>query len=396
MPRLNLLFDVSALGYAVLGPQHRTGLFQVAVAYLEELRLHPEVELGLYSSSGNRVLVTRFLEASGWKRQPWVGNPLVAFLYFATTSLEFAVYRSPLRPVAPAFSLLKAAFAAVRSQADRRALKRWTTYLSPMEAIPLSVRDASLTCAVVVHDLIPMVLPAYRQDPADPTRWFSGFWRSAKNTDLVFAVSEATRQDWLRLKTAFPGERITVVPNAVDPTRFHPQTGAPTRPYFLAISTIEPRKRLDAMVAGYQAYRRAGGTTPLRIGGQDKAGVMRPSEGIEWLGFVEDADLPGLYASCTAFLSFSEYEGFGLPILEAMACGAPVIVSDRTSHPEVAGDAGVYIDPDDTETITKALAEMDNPVVRDSWAQRSLVRAQNFSWKTTVAAVVERLTKELK
>ena len=392
---MRLLFDVSALGHGALGPQHRTGLYQVALAYLEELRQQPDVELGLYSSSGNRILANRFLKEAGWLHQVWVGNPVAAFLYFAASFLEFAVYRSPLKPLTPLFSGLKAVFEALRCRADAPSLKTWAAYLSPMEAIPQPVREAGLITALVIHDLIPLVLPQYPQDPSDPTRWFTKLWQTVKFTDLVFSVSEATRQDWLRLKPGFPAQRVLVAPNAVDPRRFHPGVSLEKTPFFLAVSTIEPRKRFDAVVAGYQAYRKEGGTTPLWIAGKDKAGRLTATEGVKLLGFVDEAALPGLFASCTAFLSLSEYEGFGLPILEAMACGAPVLVSNLTSHPEVAGQAGVYLDPDDTQAIAQALARMDNPDERKAWAQRSLVQARHFDWKTTVAAVVDRIRQEV-
>ncbi|HTH14744.1 MAG TPA: glycosyltransferase family 1 protein, partial [Spirochaetia bacterium] len=221
-------------------------------------------------------------------------------------------------------------------------------------------------------------------------------------TDLVFTVSAFTKQDYLRLFPGFPPGQLVVAPNAVAPGRFGPGPGiAGSHPYFLTVSTVEPRKRIDAIVDAFQVYRRAGGTARLMVCGANRQGHrdnilnrladdLRPE--VEFTGYLADEELPKLYRSCLAFVYVSEYEGFGLPVLEAMACGAPVIVSDRTSLPEVAQDAGIFVSPDDVPALAQALTHLaGDPEARAERSRRSLARAAEFSWDKTAAGIVKAM-----
>jgi len=164
------------------------------------------------------------------------------------------------------------------------------------------------------------------------------------------------------------------------------------RPYLLYVGTIEPRKNLLTLIRAYDELLR---TTPRRpqlvlCGGRgwlcdevfNLVGDLRLQDQVRFTGYVEDADLPALYSAAEAFVYPSLYEGFGLPPLEAMACGAPVITSDVSSLPEVVGKAGLTHAPNDAHALTEAMAKLlGDETTREYFRRAGLKQAANFSWE---------------
>src|SRR5207247_4370653 len=171
----------------------------------------------------------------------------------------------------------------------------------------------------------------------------------------VIAVSEFTARELVDL-LAVPETKIRVIPNAVGPP-FTASGDAADGDYVLAVSTLEPRKNLGRLVEG---FRRAGlNGCELRVVGARGWGDVEPvpSAGVRWLGEVSDDELARLYrgARCAAYVSL--YEGFGLPVLEAMACGTPVVTARTAASEEVSGGAAVLVDPLDPDALAAGLAE---------------------------------------
>ena len=197
-----------------------------------------------------------------------------------------------------------------------------------------------------------------------------------------------------------PGERIAVIPYGVD-GRFSP--GEPDadalgrlgveRPYVLTVGALQPRKNVEGVITAFErlstAHRLvvAGGR-----GWHDEALVRRVralGDRAVLTGHVGDEELVALYRGADAFVFPSRYEGFGFPPLEAMACGTPVVASDRTSVPEVVGDAGVTVSPDDPAAIGAALARLlEDPAERERLRASGLERARGFSWRTCAEETV--------
>jgi glycosyltransferase involved in cell wall biosynthesis len=178
--------------------------------------------------------------------------------------------------------------------------------------------------------------------------------RVARAAARVIAVSEFTARELVELLHV-PEEKIRVIPNAVGPP-FTTTGDAAEGDYVLAVSTLEPRKNLDRLVDG---FRRAGlNGSELRVVGARGWGGIEPipSEGVRWLGEVSDDELARLYrgARCAAYVSV--YEGFGLPVLEAMACGTPVVAADLPPIHEFA-DGVITVDPRDADAIAAGLGE---------------------------------------
>ena len=204
--------------------------------------------------------------------------------------------------------------------------------------------------------------------------------RVARAARLVIAVSEHTRRELVDL-LAVPDEKIRVVPNGVAET-FGPSGAAESGDYVLAVGTLEPRKNLERLA---EATGRLG--LGLRVVGAKGWGNVDLPAAARWLGEVSDEQLARLYrgALCLAYPSL--YEGFGLPILEAMASGTPVVTSRGGATEEVAGGAAVLVDPLDPASIAAGIEEAVSR--RGQLAALGLERAAMFSWKETARATAE-------
>lgn len=200
----------------------------------------------------------------------------------------------------------------------------------------------------------------------------------------VLTVSHASRRDLGDVAGVAP-ERIHVTPNGVE-ARFHaaprPRGG---RPYLLAVGTLEPRKNLSDLVAAFRLLRRAGRDLELRVAGRAGWGGL-PAIGdvaahVRLLGPVPDPELPGLYAGAACFVQPSRYEGFGLALAEAMAAGAPCVVSEIPAHREVAGPTVRYARPGDPEPLAAAIgAALDERHVTARMVEAARLRSRRFTW----------------
>jgi glycosyltransferase involved in cell wall biosynthesis len=265
-----------------------------------------------------------------------------------------------------------------------------------MEHLLLPAQD--MPTVLTVHDLIFERLPGHHK-PLN--RWYLHrtmplFCRRATH---IIAVSEHTRRDLIEVYGITP-EKITVIPEAAD-ARFGPVTeealdlarvsyGLPER-YLLCVGTIEPRKNLERLLAAWEPLYLAREAPPLVIVGRRGwlnegffAALERSParDGVIFPGWMQDGDLPAVYAAAQLFIFPSIYEGFGLPVLEAMACGAPVVCSNATSIPEVAGDAALLFDPFEPDAIRETMrTALADDALRESLRQRGYRRAAKFSWE---------------
>jgi glycosyltransferase involved in cell wall biosynthesis len=199
---------------------------------------------------------------------------------------------------------------------------------------------------------------------------------------VIVAVSAFTRDELVAL-LGVPVERIRICPNGVEPV-FNPDGPAAEGDYVLAVGTLEPRKNLARAV---EAARQLG--VELRaVGASGWGGVDIPG----WIGRVDDSELAALYRGARCLVFPSLYEGFGLPVLEAMACGTPVVTSRGGATEEVAGGAAVLVDGRDAEAIAAGIVEAERR--RDELVGLGLERAAGFTWERA-ATTVESLWREL-
>jgi len=227
--------------------------------------------------------------------------------------------------------------------------------------------------------------------------------RFLKAADAIIAVSECSKRDAIRLY-GVPADKIRVIYEGVDP-KFMPISDParlakvradyqlPDR-FILHLGTIEPRKNLPLLFEAIQHL-----PTPLVVAGKlgwltepilAKVKELGLEDRVIFTGFIEDDDLPALISAASVLAMPSKYEGFGLPVLEAMACGTPVVSSNAASLPEVGGEAALYARPDDVLSWTHLLQQttMDEEL-RSSMREKGFRQAMKFSWETMTRETVE-------
>jgi glycosyltransferase involved in cell wall biosynthesis len=239
---------------------------------------------------------------------------------------------------------------------------------------------SSVPLVVTVHDL------AVFRHPRAFNRWSRTYGplvvpRVLRAASRIIAVSEFTKQELIELLSV-PADKIRVVRNGIDEafTRAGP---AAEGDYVLAVGTLEPRKNLPRIAA---AVRRAG--LELRVVGARGWGrVDVNGDGVRWLGNVPDDELARLYRGARCFAYASLYEGFGIPVLEAMACGTPVVTSRGGGTEEVANGAAILVDPLDPTDIATGIERA--VLKRDELVRRGRERARAFTWSAAAEATVE-------
>jgi glycosyltransferase involved in cell wall biosynthesis len=265
---------------------------------------------------------------------------------------------------------------------------------------------------VTVHDLILEVLGHLYERSGTPLFRLARMVErlAARNAGAVLTDSRASRLDLLRIAKVVPG-RVRVVHLAID-QRFRPPTATQSAAvrarhelpdsYALYVGGIDARKNLAGLLRAWARLRARRSDAPLLVlaGGFDRdpalpalrslAGELGLEGAVRWLGYIEDADLPALLGTAELFVFPSLYEGFGLPPLEAMACGTPVVSSDRSCMSEVLGDAARLVDPTDPEAFATAL---DGALSDVAWRTRAskagLTHVSTFSWDRAAAETVE-------
>jgi glycosyltransferase involved in cell wall biosynthesis len=231
--------------------------------------------------------------------------------------------------------------------------------------------------STMIHDLVPLRFPQWTL-PRTRSMHNAKYRNAARTCDLVFANSEFTARDTEellgiprdRIRVAFPG-----VDEDFDPNGERQDLG---RPYALTVATLEPRKNLETLLA---AHALLNGTVALAVAGGSGWGgqpdLARPN--VVGLGFVSHEDLPGYYRGAEVFVFPSRFEGFGMPVVEAMACGVPCVVSAHPSLDEACGDAAIRVDPESPEEIAAGVQQaLDR---RSELSERGLAHAARFTWE---------------
>jgi glycosyltransferase involved in cell wall biosynthesis len=252
-------------------------------------------------------------------------------------------------------------------------------------------RRARLTATV--HDLTTFLMPELHASAnirADRT--FSE--QILRRADGLIAVSENTRQDAIRV-LKIPPERIVTIHSGVAQEYFGAAASCRAKPYALYVGAIEPRKNLETLLDAWRLLRPdLREAFELVIAGPMAWASQSTRERINaeatYLGYVPEADLPGLIAGAAVFVYPSLYEGFGFPVAQAMAAGAPVITSNTSCLPEITGDAAALVDPRSAREIAEALARLlESETLRAKLSERGRQRAQNYRWETCAAQSLE-------
>ncbi len=259
---------------------------------------------------------------------------------------------------------------------------------------------------ITVHDLAFLLLPEHKD--RDASRYYNQqiAW-AVRRADHILSVSEATKRDLITLLNV-PEDKITVQPHGVS-TRFSAQSACPVpdglpQGYILFVGTLEPRKNIDTLLTAYTLMK---DPPPLVLAG--KIGwlfddTLRRIQSLQAQGYgiihrddISDEALPGLYQGAAVVVLPSHYEGFGFPMLEAMACGIPVIASDTSSLPEVVGDAGLLIPADDPDAWSTAISRaLSDTEWRTQAILRGLTQAARFTWAESARIAADVYEKVIK
>jgi glycosyltransferase involved in cell wall biosynthesis len=275
-------------------------------------------------------------------------------------------------------------------------------YHAPHYVLPAGVRCPSV---VTIHDCIHLMFPQYLPNRLAYAYARAQMWSAARRSDCILTVSEASKRDILHLFNV-PPEKIVVVYNAID-SHFSvtPSEEAVARvreryqldhQFVLYVGNIKPHKNLVRLIEAFDELRRNDleDLKLLIIGDQiSKTPALRRAvhrhklhKHVRFLGYLSDDQLAILYRLAAVFVFPSLYEGFGLPPLEAMASGTPVVTSNVSSLPEVVGDAAVLVDPYDVDAIVDGLRRvLTNPAMAAEMRRKGIERAREFSWEQSVA-----------
>jgi len=275
---------------------------------------------------------------------------------------------------------------------------------SPHHTTPLA--PCGYRRVVTIHDLTFFLLP--ERYPTTRRLYFQLMTRlSARVADAVIVPSEAVKGDVTRI-LGLPRERVFVIPEAAGPA-FHPQDAVAIEavrrryglegPFLLSVGSLEPGKNRERLLQAFARVRARGLKHSLVVAGQrawryeGEAPLARRlglADSVRFLGHVPQADLPALYSAADLFVFPSLYEGFGLPALEAMACGTPVVASNVSALPEVVGDAALQVSPLDVEALAGAMERLlRDDRLRSDLRERGLERAARFSWEKAARQTVE-------
>lgn len=270
-----------------------------------------------------------------------------------------------------------------------------------------------LPYALTVHDLALDIFPQFFTSKDRARHRIARTPQLAKNAARVLAVSESTAADIVH-RWSVGTDRIVVTPLGVN-AQYTPHVAPSDRnyqrgyglasPYILFLATLEPRKNIESVIEAYDTYRAAGNAAPRLViaGGEGwKSERIRATASaaahrgdIAFLGYVHEKHKPALYRGASALVFPSFYEGFGLPVLEAMACGTPVVTSFAGSLPEVGGNAAIYVDPFNVSDLVSAFTQLFHPTkgeaLRRLLSERGIARSREFTWEKTAEATLEAL-----
>jgi glycosyltransferase involved in cell wall biosynthesis len=274
----------------------------------------------------------------------------------------------------------------------------------PTGIFPLALTSSRKV--VSIHDVFSYVSP---ETSTAADRLIYRLWLplAVRRTDAVITVSLQSKKDILRYLPV-RADMMTVIPEAAG-SNFQPMPRVNVEtilkkngidfPYILYVGSVEPRKNLLRLLKAYARVRESLSGRKLVVVGARNIWLSTPlteeirrlniEPWVHFTGYVEDEDLPAFYNGADVFVFPSLYEGFGLPVLEAMGCGTPVITSNVSSLPEVAGDAAVLVDPYNIEGIASAMQQvLEDPHLSNELREKGLARAKQFSWERTARETI--------
>jgi glycosyltransferase involved in cell wall biosynthesis len=423
---MNITYDISVLGLAHFHLRARTGIFRVVEAVAYGLKESKECEVSFCATAVPHSIddSLAYLKANARLSDvplphPKLSRKISQKIQNLNVAIEEAVrlQKLPLKLVRK-FLLYADKLVGPYKPIDRRTLARSDIFHSPYFAIPEQAREARhLKRFLTVYDLIPILYPQYCETGVEELA--KEILKSLTPEDNVICISQATKNDFCNYRSEFDPARVYVTYLAAsdffypcfEPERLasvRDKYAIPRAPYLLSLSTLEPRKNIDHTIHSFARLVQEQNIGDLHL-------VLTGTKGWKYeeifkmlssckavkdriilTGFVADEDLAALYSGALGFVYPSFYEGFGLPPLEAMQCGVPVITSNTSSLPEIVGEAGIMVDPTDVDGLCQSMLSLyESQSLRESMSLKSLEQSKKFSWERCVQQTITAYKKSL-
>ena len=423
--KINLVFDVTIFVLGIINNASRTGIYFTASNVLDKLYKNPDFNLSFYCDKKYIPLVkdTGLMQKYDCDIINYndLSDDFWKFFNIKQERNELKKQKKKFKrfllKIKQLYYLHKSKL--INKKIDLHQYDNTDVYFSPGFEIPSDIKNIKhLKKYTLIYDTIPLILPEYFGDVQKGNSWFLKMVKGTNKEDFYFSISEYTKQDFIKYVPAINPEHITTTLLACSEA-FRPEpekTKAslqkyhlPTdKKYIFSLCTLEPRKNLIRAVKTFIQFIEKNKIDDLVfiLGGGSWKGFIEKLEKevpdfdkyrdkIIKAGYIDDEDLAPLYSGAEWFVYTSQYEGFGLPPLEAMSCGCPVITSNNSSLPEVVGDAGIMIDWDNDKQHVQAYEKYYfNPEIRNEYAQKGLERAKQFSWQKCTDEMVKVMKKE--
>lgn len=415
---MNVLYDISIMGSAHGSSTAKTGIPRVVESLAFELAEMPGCHLELCSSGFLPGSLDYVNTHPRLKTLSFPHSKFGASVQRQQSSAQHAIDKSSGASCIIARAERKLMHYVTKyaqsslETLDPNSLQNADIYHSTYLALPEQVKALTGThLFLTLYDLIPLLYPQYSSGYIDSI--FEAILSSINEDTWLLSISEATKVDLCSHLKIDPA-RVFVTPLAADHELFYPVTdaaalgrvrdkyGIQNAPYVLSLCTIEPRKNIDHVIRCFVKLMREKKTPDLQLvlagsKGWNYDHIFREIDGAEAFkdnivvtGFVANEDLAALYSGALVFVFPSLYEGFGLPPLEAMQCGVPVITSNTSSLPEVVGEAGIMLDPHDVDGLCQSVLDIyQSTEMRAVMGRKSLERAKQFSWKRCAELTVQ-------
>lgn len=418
---MNIIFDATVIANFFEKNSSRSGIFFVAKNILDGLLIRPDVHILFYFSSGNIENSIRVHEelypdvpcVQNLKKYNWLIRLKKKLLIFYK-KLQFTCFikKVPALGICVLDRILKNT---LEQDCDYNLMRVSNCFVSPFYKVPKVIRKyEKIRSFIFIYDAIPMISSNW-----NGSLFVKEVCETVKESDVFFYISENTQYDIERLfpimrkcesqiiypaaSKSFAKKRDNLLIANVKEKYKIPQN----KKYVFSLCTIEPRKNLIRAVRCFISFVEkyniddlvwvmGGGHWESFIKELKKNSVSWNPKYIIQAGYIDDEDLPVLYSNAEWFVYTSQYEGFGLPPLEAMQCGCPVITSNNSSLPEVVGDAGIMIDWDSDEQHVEAYEQYYfNEELRKENSRKGLERSKQFSWGNAVDMIVNAIKKSV-
>ncbi|MCF6245785.1 MAG: glycosyltransferase family 4 protein [Desulfobacula sp.] len=397
----NIILEASIIGQGLLNPALKTGIFRYATMLTETLLSRNDINpyICLSALQHSEMLVSDYFIKKKYALKYLFPNRLIENrIYEKLYNLpNFPHKYGTMLYVSKLFQLTQ----------KRKIKKKNTLFHSFFFPFPKNLFSNGIIKFITIHDIIALKHPEFFT-PGLVNR-VKGILNSInKHKDWIIAVSESTKQDLIDL-CVIPENRIFVTHLAASKDIYFQETdnlviqktlikyNIPDKNYFLSIATLEPRKNLLFALKCFHKVINEPGLNHLKFVIAGSKGWlidelydyvdsnMQLRKNVIFTGYIPDLNLSAIYGGAMAFLYPSLYEGFGLPPLEAMQCGTPVITSNSSSLPEVIGDAGIMVDPNDEDALCQAMVDIaKTKSLRSDLSQKGLERSAFFSWDKCV------------